>query len=377
MRGAMPGFAGVFTRAELVALAARDDVESRLVVRNRGGWNLEHGPFRRAQFKTLPATGWTLLVQGTNLHSDAADALLRRFAFIPYARLDDLMVSYAAPGGGVGPHFDSYDVFLLQGDGSPPLAIRPPGRPVVAAGPAGQDPAPLHADARRDARARRHAVPAALLRARRRRGGSVHRPIRSASAPRRTTRSRRRSSTICAMASALEGRYGDAGLKPSGEPARIGKRDAAARRGAVAGNHAGIAPRRRASSARSCPIPSPTSTSSLRRRRFRARRLRRPSPNAAWRSTGARNGSTMTMRFTSTARPTHGPTATAQPLTELANARALAARDAASLRARRTPIPPRRIHAMDSSTSPEAATRPLPAKSVSTRSPRRPRRSTS
>jgi 50S ribosomal protein L16 3-hydroxylase len=65
----------------------------------------------------LPSTGWTLLVQGANLHSDAADAMLRRFAFLPYARLDDLMVSYAAPGGGVGPHYDSYDVFLLQGQG--------------------------------------------------------------------------------------------------------------------------------------------------------------------------------------------------------------------------------------------------------------------
>ena len=56
-------------------------------------------------------------MQGLNLHSDAADALLRRFAFIPYARLDDVMVSYAAPGGGVGPHVDSYDVFLLQAHG--------------------------------------------------------------------------------------------------------------------------------------------------------------------------------------------------------------------------------------------------------------------
>jgi 50S ribosomal protein L16 3-hydroxylase len=67
--------------------------------------------------KSLPARDWTLLVQGVNLHVAAADALLRRFAFIPYARLDDVMVSYAAPGGGVGPHVDSYDVFLLQGQG--------------------------------------------------------------------------------------------------------------------------------------------------------------------------------------------------------------------------------------------------------------------
>jgi len=117
VRGALPGFTGLFDRAALFALAARDDVESRLVVRSRGSWTMDHGPFRRAYSKTLPATGWTLLVQGVNLHSDAADTLLRRFAFLPYARLDDLMVSYAVPGGGVGPHFDSYDVFLLQGEG--------------------------------------------------------------------------------------------------------------------------------------------------------------------------------------------------------------------------------------------------------------------
>lgn len=114
---AVPGFAGLFTTPELFALAMRDDVESRLVVRNGKRWSLAHGPFRRADFKALPARDWTLLVQGVNLHSAVADALLRRFAFLPYARLDDMMVSYAAPGGGVGPHFDSYDVFLLQGTG--------------------------------------------------------------------------------------------------------------------------------------------------------------------------------------------------------------------------------------------------------------------
>src|SRR5439155_9013528 len=104
-------------RAELFALAARDDVESRIVVRTKSRFTVAHGPFRRADFRALPARDWTLLVQGVNLHSDDADALLRRFSFLPYARLDDLTVSYAAPGGGVGPHFDSYDVFLLQGFG--------------------------------------------------------------------------------------------------------------------------------------------------------------------------------------------------------------------------------------------------------------------
>lgn len=117
VRQAIPNFRGVLSRGELFSLAGRDDVESRLVRRVRGRWTLARGPFDASQLRRLPPRDWTLLVQGVNLHVDAADALLRRFAFIPYARLDDVMVSYAAPGGGVGPHVDSYDVFLLQGDG--------------------------------------------------------------------------------------------------------------------------------------------------------------------------------------------------------------------------------------------------------------------
>src|SRR5688572_11178111 len=121
IRQAIPGFEGVVTRDVLFDLAARDDVESRLVIRSGGGrraqWSLERGPFRKRDFRGLPPAGWTLVVQGVDLHVDAAAALLQRFAFIPYARLDDLMISYAVPGGGVGPHFDSYDVFLLQGPG--------------------------------------------------------------------------------------------------------------------------------------------------------------------------------------------------------------------------------------------------------------------
>ena len=117
VRGAVPAFTGVATRDELFTLASRDDVAARLVRRSGGTYTLQHGPFRAAALARLPRRDFTLLVQGVNLHSDAADALLRRFAFIPYARLDDVMVSYAAPGGGVGPHVDSYDVFLLQGCG--------------------------------------------------------------------------------------------------------------------------------------------------------------------------------------------------------------------------------------------------------------------
>jgi 50S ribosomal protein L16 3-hydroxylase len=117
IRGAIADFREPVSLAMLKQLAQRDDVEARVVVHDRATWHLEHGPFPRRFWKNLPVDRWTLLVQGLNLVVPAADALLQRFAFIPYARLDDVMVSYAAPGGGVGPHVDSYDVFLLQGMG--------------------------------------------------------------------------------------------------------------------------------------------------------------------------------------------------------------------------------------------------------------------
>jgi 50S ribosomal protein L16 3-hydroxylase len=117
MRGAIAGFDDLFSWPQLRALAERDDVESRLVVREGARWTLTRGPFPKSAWRQLPARQWTLLVQGVNLHDRRADRLLRRFAFLPFARLDDLMVSHAAPGGGVGPHVDSYDVFLLQGNG--------------------------------------------------------------------------------------------------------------------------------------------------------------------------------------------------------------------------------------------------------------------
>jgi len=111
VRGALPGFAGMIDVRGLAALARRDDVESRIVEQRR---ETRHGPFRRVALKKAHST---LLVNGVNLHVPAADALLQRFAFVPQARLDDVMVSYATPGGGVGPHVDRYDVFLLQGPG--------------------------------------------------------------------------------------------------------------------------------------------------------------------------------------------------------------------------------------------------------------------
>ncbi|HYE38639.1 MAG TPA: cupin domain-containing protein, partial [Ramlibacter sp.] len=117
VRNAIPAFGPVLAPRELFALAARDDVESRLVVREDRGWRLQRGPFQRRALPALKQPGWTLLVQGVDLHDPAAHALLHGFSFLPAARLDDLMISYASDGGGVGPHFDSYDVFLLQAQG--------------------------------------------------------------------------------------------------------------------------------------------------------------------------------------------------------------------------------------------------------------------
>lgn len=112
IRGAIPDMVPLLDREALFDLAASEDVESRLISGEGQDWDMQHGPL-----DTLPSPdqkAWTILVQGLNLHNDAADALLQQFRFIPDSRLDDLMVSYATEGGGVGPHFDSYDVFLLQ-----------------------------------------------------------------------------------------------------------------------------------------------------------------------------------------------------------------------------------------------------------------------
>jgi 50S ribosomal protein L16 3-hydroxylase len=117
IRNAVPGFQPLIDRAALFALAGDDSVESRLIVRKPKGWTLKHGPFARASLPPMKQKDWTLLVQGVDLHLDAAHELLTRFRFVPDARLDDLMISWASDGGGVGPHFDSYDVFLLQASG--------------------------------------------------------------------------------------------------------------------------------------------------------------------------------------------------------------------------------------------------------------------
>lgn len=115
IRQAIPGFSPVLSRDNLFKLAARDDVEARLITHFGSDWKLSHGPL--TSLPPVSRKGWTVLVQGVNLHDDAADALLGQFRFIPDVRLDDLMISYASDTGGVGPHLDSYDVFLLQAEG--------------------------------------------------------------------------------------------------------------------------------------------------------------------------------------------------------------------------------------------------------------------
>lgn len=117
VRQAIPGFRPPVDRDALFALAGEDNVESRLIQHARQGWKLRHGPFARRALPSRSKPGWTLLVQGVDLHDDGAHALMQSFRFLPDARLDDLMISYASDAGGVGAHFDSYDVFLLQASG--------------------------------------------------------------------------------------------------------------------------------------------------------------------------------------------------------------------------------------------------------------------
>ena len=122
IKNAIPNFKGLLSPNDLAGLACEDDVQARIIQqqkdqKNKDKWSVKSSPFDEAVFAKLPAKNWTLLVQGVNQHLPEAAALLAQFNFIPHARLDDLMVSYAPAGGGVGAHVDSYDVFLLQGTG--------------------------------------------------------------------------------------------------------------------------------------------------------------------------------------------------------------------------------------------------------------------
>ena len=114
IRAAVPGAIAGFDRRRLFALAGRSDVESRLIVRSGRHWSVRAGPVSRRSLPSLATPSWTLLVQGVDLHDAGVHHLRERFRFVAAARLDDVMISFATDGGGVGPHLDSYDVFLLQ-----------------------------------------------------------------------------------------------------------------------------------------------------------------------------------------------------------------------------------------------------------------------
>jgi 50S ribosomal protein L16 3-hydroxylase len=118
VRQAIPGFESPISPDELAGLALEEEIESRLVIEHgERPWELRRGPFAEDAFAELPERDWTLLVQAVDQFVPEVAELLEEFKFLPKWRIDDVMISFAAPGGGVGPHFDNYDVFLLQGHG--------------------------------------------------------------------------------------------------------------------------------------------------------------------------------------------------------------------------------------------------------------------
>jgi 50S ribosomal protein L16 3-hydroxylase len=120
IRNAIENFAPIISADELAGLACEEEVESRLIIQDntRQQWSMRHGPLTEDDFSNLPQSHWTLLVQAVDHWHPEAHELLQLFDFIPQWRIDDLMISYATKGGGVGPHYDNYDVFLLQATGS-------------------------------------------------------------------------------------------------------------------------------------------------------------------------------------------------------------------------------------------------------------------
>ncbi|MFC3151687.1 JmjC domain-containing protein [Litoribrevibacter euphylliae] len=116
---AFEDFQPVLSADELAGLSCEENIESRLIFENGPNhpWELHNGPFNDDTFANLPAKGWTLLVQAVDQVIPEASHLLNDFNFIPNWRLDDLMISFAVPGGSVGPHYDQYDVFLIQAEG--------------------------------------------------------------------------------------------------------------------------------------------------------------------------------------------------------------------------------------------------------------------
>lgn len=125
VRNAFPGFSGLIDKEDLFDLASDPEAEVRLVEYKEDIWQVQRSPFKEKDIRKKRKHPWTFLVQGLNLSVPKADAFMRQFNFVPWARLDDLMVSYAVDTGGVGPHYDDYDVFLVQGLGQRRWQIGP------------------------------------------------------------------------------------------------------------------------------------------------------------------------------------------------------------------------------------------------------------
>jgi 50S ribosomal protein L16 3-hydroxylase len=119
IRNALPEAIGIIDGDDLAGIACESDSDARIIScdAQQTTWQCEQGPFDEQRFATLPTTHWTLLVQSVDQWIPDVQNLLKHFQFLPRWRLDDIMVSYATDGGGVGPHFDYYDVFLLQASG--------------------------------------------------------------------------------------------------------------------------------------------------------------------------------------------------------------------------------------------------------------------
>jgi 50S ribosomal protein L16 3-hydroxylase len=117
IRDAIKNFKSPITEKDLFRIAQNENAISRLIEFKRGIWQVKYGPFKKLDLPKKINTPWTILVQNMNHHLPFAESFLNLFKFIPYARLDDLMVSLATKKGSVGPHFDSYDVFLFQAKG--------------------------------------------------------------------------------------------------------------------------------------------------------------------------------------------------------------------------------------------------------------------
>ena len=117
IRHALTGFTSPISPDELAGLSLEEDIESRIVTCSNGKYQVQYGPLNEDIFKDLPEQDWTLMVQAVDREIPEVEALIDHFSFLPRWRVDDIMVSYATTGGGVGPHFDFYDVFLLQVEG--------------------------------------------------------------------------------------------------------------------------------------------------------------------------------------------------------------------------------------------------------------------